>query len=69
MHRVQLESDEHQAALLLQKTLRGRAVQLRLGKGRARKQDLIAAMMLDTPITEQDAEQVRIGIVTSSISC
>ena len=62
--RVQLESDEHQAALLLQKTLRGRAVQLRLGKGRARKQDLIAAMMLDTPITERDAEQVRIGIVT-----
>ena len=62
--RVQLESDEHQAALLLQKTLRGRAVQLRLGKGRARKQDLIAAMMLDTPVTEQDAEQVRIRIVT-----
>ena len=62
--RDQLESDEHQAALLLQKTLRGRAVQLRLGKGRARKQDLIAAMMLDTPITEQDAEQVRIRIVT-----
>ena len=62
--RDQLESDEHQAALLLQKTLRGRAVQLRLGKGRARKQDLIAAMMLDTPITERDAEQVRIRIVT-----
>ena len=67
--RDQLESDEHQAALLLQKTLRGRAVQLRLGKGRARKQDLIAAMMLDTPVTEQDAEQVRIRIVTLSISC
>ena len=62
--RDQLESDEHQAALLLQKTLRGRAVQLRLGKGRARKQDLIAAMMLDTPVTEQDAEQVPIRIVT-----
>ena len=44
---------------MLQKTLKGRSVQLRMLKGRARKQDLIDAMMLENPITSQDAEIVR----------
>ena len=43
---------------MLQKTLKGRSVQLRMLKGRARKQDLIDAMTLENPITKQDAEIV-----------
>lgn len=48
------EQDTVQAALLLQKTLRGRAVQLRMAKGRARKTDLIAEMRLENPLTEEE---------------
>ena len=55
---LQVDIDEEQAALLLQKTLKGRSVQLRMLKGRARKQDLIDAMMLENPITFKDAEIV-----------
>ena len=55
---LQVDVDEEQAAILLQKTLKGRSVQLRLLKGRDRKQDLIDAMMLENPITSQDAEIV-----------
>ena len=55
---LQVDIDEEQAALLLQKTLKGRSVQLRMLKGRARKQDLIDAMTLENPITAQDAEIV-----------
>ena len=47
-----------QAALLLQKTLRGRSVQLRIQKGRQLKQDLITAMMIENPVTEEDQEKV-----------
>ena len=54
----EVDIDELQAALLLQKTLKGRSVQLRLMKGRDRKQDLIYAMKLENPITEGDAEKV-----------
>ena len=50
--------DEDQAAFLLQKTLRGRAVQLRMQKGRARKQDLINEMRVENPITEDEAKEV-----------
>ena len=51
--------DEEQAALLLQKTIKGRSVQLRILKGRDRKQDLINAMMLENPITEEDQQKVK----------
>ena len=54
----EVDIDEHQAALLLQKTLKGRSVQLRLMKGRDRKQDLINAMKLENPITDEDSEKV-----------
>ena len=47
-----------QAALLLQKTLRGRSVQLRIQKGRQLKQDLITAMMIENPVTDEDQEMV-----------
>ena len=53
-----MEIDEEQAALLLQKTLRGRAVQLRLVKGRARRQDQIEAMRTEHPVTREDAARV-----------
>ena len=58
-----MDIDEEQAALLLQKTLKGRSVQLRMLKGRARKQDLIDAMMLENPITVQDAEIVNKKVI------
>ena len=58
-----MDIDEEQAALLLQKTLKGRSVQLRMLKGRARKQDLIDAMMLENPITSQDAEIVNKKVI------
>ena len=48
---------------MLQKTLKGRSVQLRMLKGRARKQDLIDAMMLENPITSQDAEIVNKKVI------
>ena len=51
--------DSEQAALLLGKTLRGRSVQLRLMKGRARRQDQIEAMRTENPITEEDAIKVQ----------
>ena len=60
---LQVDIDEEQAALLLQKTLKGRSVQLRMLKGRARKQDLIDAMMLENPITSQDAEIVNKKVI------
>ena len=56
---AELVIDEEQAALLLQKTLRGRAVQLRLMKGRARRQDQIEVMRTEHPVTEEDAAKVR----------
>ena len=59
LEEAELEIDEEQAALLLQKTLRGRAVQLRLMKGRARRQDQIEAMRTEHPVTTEDAAQVR----------
>ena len=58
-----MDIDEEQAALLLQKTLKGRSVQLRMLKGRARKQDLIDAMLLENPITVQDAEIVNKKVI------
>ena len=54
------ETDEEQAALLLQKTLRGRSVQLRIVRGRERKQDLINAMMMENPITDEDQQKVNL---------
>ena len=50
--------DAEEAALLLQKTIKGRSVQLRILKGRERKQDLINAMLLENPITEEDQQKV-----------
>ena len=44
--------------MLLQKTLRGRSVQLRIQKGRQLKQDLITAMMIENPVTDEDQEKV-----------
>ena len=55
---IKIGIDEDQAALLLQKTLRGRSVQLRMHKGRARKQDLINEMRVENPITEDEAKEV-----------
>ena len=60
---MQVDIDEEQAALLLQKTLKGRSVQLRMLKGRDRKQDLIDAMMMENPVTIQDAEKVNKRLV------
>ena len=56
---AELDIDEEQAALLLGKTLKGRSVQLRLMKGRARRQDQIEAMRIENPVTEEDAAQVQ----------
>ena len=56
--------DEDQAALLLQKTMRGRSVQLRLQKGRARKADLINEMRVENPITQEEAKEVGIEQIT-----
>ena len=50
--------DEDQAALLIQKTMRGRAVQLRMQKGRARKGDLITEMRVENPLTQEEAKEV-----------
>ena len=58
LKKKQIGVDEEQAAFLLQKTLRGRAVQLRMQKGRARKQDLINEMRVENPITEDEAKEV-----------
>ena len=55
---AEADIDSEQAALLLQKTLRGRAVQLRLLKGRARRQDQIEAMRTENPVTQEDAAKV-----------
>ena len=50
--------DEDQAALLIQKTMRGRAVHLRMQKGRARKGDLINEMRVENPLTLEEAKEV-----------
>ena len=56
---IDLDIDEEQAALLLGKTLKGRSVQLRLMKGRARRQDQIEAMRTENPVTEEDMAEVQ----------
>ena len=38
--------------------MRGRAVQLRITKGRARKVDLIQEMRLEAPVTEEEEQEV-----------
>ena len=65
----QIGVDEGQAAFLLQKTLRGRAVQLRIKKGRARKQDLIGQMRIEHPITEDEAKEVNFSFFLHIIYC
>ena len=63
---AEAEIDSEQAALLLQKTLRGRAVQLRLMKGRARRQDQIEAMRTEHPVTVEDTAKVSPHLDTNS---